>query len=147
MASQVEPHSAAAAIIEDEERLLAKVEARAAMGPANGSSRASRVVAEDYDRELIDLRDAVAEAKPEDLAPLVEQMSRLAAIRARLGGSQTLPIDLASPYFAHMVLLEGGEPREVLVGKRGFIDRQHGIQIVDWRNAPISQVYYRYEEG
>lgn len=148
MPTEVQPQTEAAAIIESEERLLAKVEARVAMGPnAGAAARGSQVVAQDYDRELIELRDAVAEAKPEDLAPLVEQMSRLAAIRSRLGGSRSLPVDLSSPYFAHMVLLEGESRREVLVGKRGFIDRKHGIQIVDWRNAPISQVYYRYEEG
>ena len=33
-----------------------------------------------------------------------------------------------------------------MIGKRGFIDRQSNVQIVDWRNAPVSQIYYRYEE-
>ena len=40
-----------------------------------------------------------------------------------------------------------GGQRDVLIGKRGFIDRKSGVQIVDWRNAPVSQIYYRYEEG
>ena len=35
----------------------------------------------------------------------------------------------------------------MLIGKRGFIDRQANVQIVDWRNAPVSRIYYRYEEG
>ncbi len=35
----------------------------------------------------------------------------------------------------------------MLVGKRGFIDRSSNVQIVDWRNAPVSRIYYRYEEG
>jgi DNA helicase-2/ATP-dependent DNA helicase PcrA len=34
-----------------------------------------------------------------------------------------------------------------MIGKRGFIDRTSNVQIVDWRNAPVSRVYYRYEEG
>ena len=33
------------------------------------------------------------------------------------------------------------------IGKRGFIDRKANVQIVDWRHAPISQIYYRYDEG
>ena len=74
-------------------------------------------------------------------------MTRLAALRGRLGGSKMAPIDLASPYFAHMRLREHGKSRDVLVGKRGFIDRQSNVQIVDWRNAPVSRIYYRYEEG
>ncbi len=150
MLNEIEPGTEAARIVEEEERLLARVEARVALGDEDGDS-AERTAAADFDRELIALRDAVAEAKPEDLPPLVEQMTRVAAIRERVGGARALPIDMSSPYFAHMVLREGegdaARRRDVLVGKRGFIDRRSNVQIVDWRNAPISQVYYRYDEG
>src|SRR5688500_10815127 len=153
MLNDIEPGTEAARIIEEEERLRARVAARVAIGGEEDAAAGERsqTVASDYDRELILLRDAIAEAKPEDLPPLVEQMTRLAAIRERLGGSRSLPVDMSSPYFAHMQLREGqGEAekrRDVLIGKRGFIDRAQNVQIVDWRNAPISQVYYRYEEG
>jgi DNA helicase-2/ATP-dependent DNA helicase PcrA len=150
MLNEIERGSEASRIVEEEERLLARVEARVALGDEDGEP-SERAAAADFDRELLSLRDAVAEAKPEDLASLVEQMTRLAAIRERVGGARPLPVDLSSPYFAHMVLRAGGEPaekrRDVLVGKRGFIDRRSNVQIVDWRNAPISQVYYRYDEG
>ena len=153
--NDIEPGTEAARIVEEEERLLARVAARVALGSEEDAAAGERsqVVASDYDRELITLRDAIAEAKPEDLPPLVEQMTRLAAIRERLGGSRVLPVDMASPYFAHMRLRDAAadDPslprRDVLIGKRGFIDRKSGVQIVDWRNAPISQVYYRYDEG
>lgn len=116
-----------------------------------GKKKADVLATSDLDRDLIELRDAIAEAKPEDLAPLVEQMTRLAALRGRLGKGKDLPVDIQSPYFAHMVLQEGAKDkrkkRDVLIGKRGFIDRGSNVQIVDWRNAPISQVYYRYDEG
>src|SRR6185503_11037494 len=105
------------------------------------------VGASDLDADLISLRDQIAEARPEDLPPLVEQMTRLAALRARLGGGKQLPVDITSPYFAHIRLREYGRSKDVLVGKRGFIDRQSNVQIVDWRNAPVSRIYYRYEEG
>jgi DNA helicase-2/ATP-dependent DNA helicase PcrA len=36
---------------------------------------------------------------------------------------------------------------DVLIGRRSLIDRPAGVQIVDWRDAPVSQVYYRYDEG
>jgi DNA helicase-2/ATP-dependent DNA helicase PcrA len=55
------------------------------------------------------LRDQIGEARAEDLPPLIEQMTRLAALRGRLGGSRSLPIDLQSPYFAHMRLKESGK--------------------------------------
>ncbi len=144
MSEPVKPGTTAAAVVADEERLHARVAARVAAGPDDVGER---VGAEDFDRELVALRDAIGEARAEDLPPLVEQMTRLAAIRARLGGSRALPVDLSSPYFAHMRLAEGEKRRDVLVGKRGFIDRSSNVQIVDWRNAPISQIYYRYEEG
>jgi DNA helicase-2/ATP-dependent DNA helicase PcrA len=148
MSQLVPPGSDAARIVEEEERLLARVLSRAALPIEDDGERA---VAADFDRELIQMRDAIAEAKPEDLAPLVEQMTRLAAIRGRLGGSRVLPIDAGSPYFAHMALADDAagtkRRRDILIGKRGFIDRKAGVQIVDWRNAPISQIYYRYEEG
>jgi DNA helicase-2/ATP-dependent DNA helicase PcrA len=145
MSNLVPPGSPAAAIVAEEERLLGQVAARAAMGEEEDEG--PRASDDDIDRDLISLRDQIGEARAEDLPPLIEQMTRLAALRGRLGGSKTLPIDLASPYFAHMRLKESGKSRDVLVGKRGFIDRQSNVQIVDWRNAPVSRIYYRYEEG
>ncbi len=145
MSNLVPPGSPAAAIVAEEERLLGQVAARAAMG--EDEDEGPRASDDDIDRDLISLRDQIGEARAEDLPPLIEQMTRLAALRGRLGGSKMAPIDLASPYFAHMRLREHGKSRDVLVGKRGFIDRQSNVQIVDWRNAPVSRIYYRYEEG
>src|SRR5262249_45460315 len=105
----------------------------------------------DLDADLLSLRDQIAEARPEDLPPLIEQMTRLAALKARVGGGKSLPVDITSPDFPHMRLRQpaatNGKGRDGLGGKRGFIDRQSNVQIVDWRNAPVSRIYYRYEEG
>lgn len=144
MSERIPAKGPAAEIIADEERLLGLVLARAALGDDDDGPRATNA---DVDRDLLSLRDQISEARAEDLPPLIEQMTRLAALRGRLGGSVSLPIDVASPYFAHMRLREAGKQRDVLVGKRGFIDRDSGVQIVDWRNAPVSKIYYRYEEG
>ena len=144
MGNQVVKDSPAAKIIAEEERLYGQVQARVAMGEEDDRPH---VGASDLDVDLISLRDQIAEARPEDLPPLIEQMTRLAALRARLGGGKSLPVDIASPYFAHMRLREHDKSRDVLIGKRGFIDRQSNVQIVDWRNAPVSRIYSRYEEG
>jgi len=145
MSNQVAKDSPAAAVIAEEERLFGQVQARVAMGEEDDRPQ---IGAADLDADLLSLRDQIAEARPEDLPPLIEQMTRLAALRARLGGGRSLPVDITSPYFAHMRLREGGaKVRDVMVGKRGFIDRQSNVQIVDWRNAPVSRIYYRYEEG
>lgn len=145
MGNEVAKDSPAAKIIAEEERLFGQVQARVALGDEDEGR--PQVGASDLDADLLSLRDQIAEARPEDLPPLVEQMTRLAALRARLGGGKSLPVDVASPYFAHMRLREHGKQRDVMVGKRGFIDRQSNVQIVDWRNAPVSRIYYRYEEG
>jgi len=145
MGNEVAKGSPGATLIAEEERLYGQVQARVALGDEDEGR--PQVGASDLDADLISLRDQIAEARPEDLPPLVEQMTRLAALRARLGGGRQLPVDITSPYFAHIRLREGGKSKDVLVGKRGFIDRQSNVQIVDWRNAPVSRIYYRYEEG
>ncbi|HEX9103368.1 MAG TPA: ATP-binding domain-containing protein [Polyangia bacterium] len=151
MRKAVPPDSPARPIVDDEVAMLRRVHAFLARDgePTQGGPSAS-----DFERDLIALRDQLADEKPEDLPSLVEQMTRVQALASgRRGGKAALPIDAASPYFAHMRLrAEGktGEPpreQDVLIGRRGLIDRAAGVQIVDWRDAPVSQVYYRYDEG
>jgi len=144
MGDQIAKDSPGAQIIADEERLFGQVQARVALGEED---ERPQIGASDLDADLLSLRDQISEARGEDLPPLIEQMTRLAALRARLGGGRNLPVDLSSPYFAHMRLDEHGKLRDVMIGKRGFIDRSSNVQIVDWRNAPVSRIYYRYEEG
>lgn len=127
-------------IVAEELGLLTRVEHRLA-------SDDDGKVPEDYDAKLIELRDQVAEAKPEDIPALVTQMDQIAALAAHRGARRPLPADPDSPYFAHVRLVDKTRTRDILIGKRAFIDRAAGIQIVDWRDAPISRVYYRYEEG
>ena len=128
-------------IIAEELRLLGRV--NEALGALSNDVAGTP----DYDDALISLRDQMAEAKPEDLGPLVEQMARISALANSYGKGRDLPVDPTSPYFAHMKLAERNRERDVLIGKRGFIDRKRRVQIVDWRNAPVSRIYYRYEEG
>src|ERR1043165_9074208 len=128
MGNEVPKGSPAATIIAEEERLYGQVQARVALGDEDDGR--PHVGASDLDADLISLRDQIAEARPEDLPPLIEQMTRLAALRGRLGGGRQLPVDITSPYFAHIRLREHGKVKDGLVGKRGFIDRQsteHGL--------------------
>ena len=111
----------------------------------------------DDDRRLVELRELAASAKPEDLPALLEQMHTLGAVRAHRGKSTIGSIDRKSPYFAHLRLEEtitlrgsGGEKqrrRDVLVGSKQYLDAGAGIRIVDWRNAPVSRIFYRYRES
>jgi len=96
---------------------------------------------------LIELRDALAEAKPEDQGSILEQMHRIEALSRQRGKEDVPPVDRKSPYFGHLRLDEGGKRRDVLIGARSFVEPGGGVQIVDWRNAPVSRLFYRYEEG
>ncbi len=101
----------------------------------------------DYDQELVSLRDQIAEARLEDVPALVAQMERLQQVAARRADVVEGHVDVASPYFGRIVLQEGDRKREVLIGRATYLDPKTGVQIVDWRDAPVSRVYYRYDEG
>ncbi len=99
-----------------------------------------------YDQELVNLRDEIGEARMEDV-PL------------KRAEAQGVLVDPRAPYFAHLklrerVLDDEGRPdkartveRDVLIGRATFVDPARRIQIVDWRHAPVSELYYRYGEG
>ena len=137
-------------IVEEESTILARVlalAARKASEPINGGGPSRQ----DYEKELLALRDQISEERLEDLPMLIQQMTHVQALANRTR-DRALPIEVSSPYFAHMLMRTEsrlGEVRnsDVLIGKRGLIDREAGVQIVDWRDAPVSQIYYRYDEG
>jgi len=149
-------------IVREELKLLATVQ-RALDSASGADVSAARGRAQD-DERLLQLRDEVAVAKPEDLPALFEQMHHLGALRAQRGRSLVGSVDHATPYFGHMRLEEPepdsnqrrGPPakakratrrRDVLIGARSYVDSAAGIRIVDWRHAPVSRIYYRYGEG
>ncbi len=112
----------------------------------DGAQKRTRALGDDFGA-MIELRDALAEAKPEDQGQLLEQMHRVEALARQRGKGETPPADRKSPYFGHLRLEEGGRRRDVLIGQRGYVEPGGGVQIVDWRNAPVSRLFYRYEEG
>src|SRR5580700_8618530 len=132
-------------LVREELRLLDTVQR--ALEHARRHQSGAQEGREQDDARLLELRDDVATAKPEDLPALFEQMHNLGALRVQRGKSVTGTIDTNSPYFGHLRLQEDGKRRDVLVGGRSYLDPQAGIRIVDWRHAPVSRIYYRYAEG
>lgn len=98
-------------------------------------------------QSLLDLRELIGEAKSFDVAHLTEQMLHLAAVATHADPNLAVPADPTNPYFAHMQLYENGKVRDVLIGKRSFVDPKNKFNIVDWRHAPVSRLYYTTEEG
>ncbi|HHH28186.1 MAG TPA: DNA helicase UvrD [Polyangiaceae bacterium] len=100
------------------------------------------------DRTLIALRDQIATSRLEDVPALMAQMEQVAAIASNRTSKPVEPIDPESPYFGHLRLDEEGRGvRDVLIGRTTHIDPKANVRIVDWRHAPVSQLYYRYDEG
>src|SRR3954468_1364210 len=128
-------------IVAEEQALL-----RVVLSKLDSVQKKPRVQVDDASA-LIELRDALAEAKPEDQGALLEQMHRIEALSRQRGKGDSPPVDRRSPYFGHMRLEENGRRRDVLIGQRGYVEPGGGVQIVDWRNAPVSRLFYRYEEG
>jgi len=137
------PDEPTSEIVGEEEQLLARVRAHlATVRPSVPPPTA------DYEGELLALRDEIAAARLEDVPALVQQMERLSGIAARRADNVVEPVDPRSPYFGHLRLLETGRgERDVLIGKTTLVNGKAGVRIVDWRHAPVSQIYYRYEEG
>jgi len=141
----LEADEAGSRVVREELKLFATVNtALDGAGKANTSALQAREL---DDARLLELREEVAVAKPEDLPALFEQMHHLGALRAQRGKGIVGTVDRTSPYFGHLRLEENGKRRDILIGSRSYVDSSAGVRIVDWRHAPVSRIYYRYHEG
>ncbi|HEV7735477.1 MAG TPA: UvrD-helicase domain-containing protein [Candidatus Binatia bacterium] len=97
-------------------------------------------------RELEHLRDSIRSAKEEDRPALVQQWDRQSALLRQLRtADRPTAVDAGSPYFAHLRLRERDAEHDILLGNTTRM--LPGLPIVDWRNAPISRIFYRYRQG
>ena len=102
-----------------------------------------------YDESLLELRDSLGEAHEDELGQIVAQMDSLAALSAhqqRKTPAAALP-DVDSPYFGHLRVRQGGRLRDILIGNRTLASLDLPYPIIDWRHAPISRIFYCYQEG
>ncbi len=96
--------------------------------------------------ELRRLRLEVMQAKGEDKAAVLQQYDQHYALLMHLRQSRPEhQVDPDSPYFGHLQLREGERQRDLFLGKATRLDG--GLRILDWRNAPIARLFYRYQEG
>jgi len=130
------------AIVREELALLARVrELLDDPAPVGDSGEASLV------KELTRLREILVEgSESKDAGAIHQQYEQGTALLRQLREGRRGPkVEPDSPYFAHLRLRENGTERDLCLGRATFIDR--GVRIVDWRNAPISKLYYRYGQG
>ncbi len=129
-------------VVEEELRLLEQVcDALAQVPPRDNAAEDGLVRELERVRELL-----VSGEEQKDHQALLEQWDRGAALLRQLRASREAPeVDAASPYFAHMRLRESDRERDVCIGKATCI--KSGVRVVDWRHAPVSKLFYRYEQG
>ncbi len=127
-------------VVAQEEEILARVKRALAIEEAPRKRT-------DYRAELMELQEALGEARlVEDRASILEQMSNLAHLSRQLDKTQHSTVDPNNPYFGSMRLEdEDGQRRNILIGKQTYV--RGSVQIADWRDAPISQIFYQSRQG
>ena len=128
-------------VVREEEHLLSSIRTRLMENPEAPGASESDIV-----QQLLALREELRGAKTEDRPSLYQQVDQLNAVLDQIrNGRKTVEVDPDSPYFAHLRVEEEGRTRDVFLGRATRLGR--GLRIVDWRNAPISRLFYRYQEG
>ena len=127
--------------VQEEEKLLEDVRRYLLEHPEEGPPSQRDALA-----ELERLRAQLAHAKDEDKGAILQQYDQVANLVKQLGRARDKPVvDPDSPYFAHLGLRDKRGDRDLFLGRATRLDGP--VRIVDWRNAPISGVFYRYREG
>jgi DNA helicase II / ATP-dependent DNA helicase PcrA len=98
-------------------------------------------------KDISYLQSVLAEGTEEkDRPALIQQLDRQSALLEQLRRSRSaLRVDRDSPYFGHLQLREDGTPWDLCLGKATRIAGD--VRVVDWRHAPISKIFYRYQQG
>jgi DNA helicase-2/ATP-dependent DNA helicase PcrA len=129
-------------IVEEEAVLLERVRAALSVLPeARAASQAPLI------RELERLRETMISGdEAKDNSALLEQYHHQSAVLDQLQkAGPPAQVDPESPYFGHLRLEEGDTVRDLCLGKVTCLAK--GVRIVDWRDAPISKIFYRYSQG
>ncbi len=125
----------------EEEALLADIRERLMEKPVVAGARDADILV-----ELERLRHEMVNAKGEDRGSILQQYDQQYALLEQIRrGRVEETVDPDCPYFAHLRLVEGDRTRNLYLGRATRLD--HGLRILDWRNAPIARIFYRYQEG
>ncbi|MBK7947642.1 MAG: ATP-binding domain-containing protein [Deltaproteobacteria bacterium] len=129
-------------VVVEELDALARVRAQLATLPPVRTASEAPIL-----RELERLRERLLSGdENKDHSALTEQYHNQSAILHQLrSAGQSTQVDPGSPYFAHLRLEEEGRERDLFLGRATCL--QKGVRIVDWRDAPISKIFYSYRQG
>ena len=145
MTNNTELSAEQAKVLEEEKQLLLLVKQGLLMLAAEDKeSNISNLQLEN----IIELRDSLADTLPEDVPAVMAQMERMVLLHSQQDSHNSASgYNLDTPYFAHIRLSENNRVRDLLIGNQNCFSTHLPCPIVDWKNAPISQIFYRYREG
>jgi len=95
--------------------------------------------------QFYQLRDEISIAKEADLPALFKQL-HIAKSMLEIDRHTDFP-DFQQPYFAHMRLATDEKTSDILIGYHTFVSGRDNVTIIDWRNAPLSRIFFTYREG
>ena len=129
-------------LVEEEIEALEKTKVQLAKIPPSKTASEAPIV-----KELDRIRASLLSGdENKDLSALTEQYHNQSSILNQLrSAGQTAQVDGSSPYFAHLRLEEEGRKRDLFLGRTTCLEK--GVRIVDWRDAPISKIFYSYRQG
>ncbi|MCP4035764.1 MAG: ATP-binding domain-containing protein [bacterium] len=129
-------------IVDEEHGLLEQVREALSKLPETRAAPQAPLV-----RELERLRELMISGdEAKDQSALLEQYHHQSAVLDQLQrAGPPVRVDPDSPYFGHLRLQEGDAVRDLCLGKSTCLAK--GVRIVDWRDAPISKIFYRYAQG
>ena len=129
-------------IVREELELLSRVsEQLARAAPQSRRAEAATVAELGRLRELILGHSTTKSERP----ALFDEWRRQSLLLAQLQASQPREVDPRSPYFGHMRLCGQNGEQDLCIGRATRLES--GLRIVDWRNAPVSKLFYRYQQG
>ncbi len=132
-------------ILEEEQQLLLKVKQGLLMHTAEEKKGE---ISKSQLENIIELRDSLSETLPEDVPAIMSQMESMVLLHTQQDShNKDINFNLDTPYFAHIRLRENKRERDLLIGNQNCFSSHLPCSIVDWKNAPISQIFYRYREG
>lgn len=142
MGGSEEPDREPDVVVREELAALVSVREKLAEIPPTRTASEAPIV-----RELERIRERMLSGdENKDHSALAEQYRNQSAILNQLrSAGEVVQVDAASPYFAHLRLEEEGRTRDLFLGRTTCLEK--GVRIVDWRDAPISKIFYSYRQG
>ena len=132
-------------ILNEEKDLLLKVKEGFLMLEAENKKKHIGNLQFDH---IIELRDSIKDTLPEDIPAVMAQMERMILVHSHQDKNKFVSnFNLDNPYFAHIRLREEKRIRDILIGSQNCFSTHLPCPIVDWKNSPVSKIFYRYREG